>query len=201
MEKVRRKWGLTPRSKGAPTAGHQGPAGGTLYIFANRALASCRWRPLSSHVRPRTPSPFRPRRFGGDCMHHSGNCGRSWSHCSARAPWLARQTLRRIFWPVGCWRFAPFEQSVGCGRFAPFEQSVCRAAVSGRAAVLPQRSGSTGGHFISLDRVPAPPERLAKECPLHPPASRLCPRGRPRCLAPGTARLLAPAACAAPNEA
>ena len=44
-----------------------------------------------------------------------------------RAPWLARQTLRRIFRPVGCWRFAPFEQSV------------CRAAVSGRAAELPQR--------------------------------------------------------------
>jgi hypothetical protein len=43
--------GLTPRSSGAPTAGHQGPVGGTLYIFANRALASCRCRPLSSNVR------------------------------------------------------------------------------------------------------------------------------------------------------
>ena len=42
---------LTPRSSGAPTAGHQGPAGGTRYIFANRALASCRCRPLSSNVR------------------------------------------------------------------------------------------------------------------------------------------------------
>ena len=42
---------LTPRSSGAPTAGHQGPAGGTRYIFAVRALASCRRRPLSSNVR------------------------------------------------------------------------------------------------------------------------------------------------------
>jgi hypothetical protein len=29
-----------------------GPVGGTLYIFANRARASHRWRPLSSNVRP-----------------------------------------------------------------------------------------------------------------------------------------------------
>ena len=43
---------LTPRSSGAPTAGHQGPAGGTLYIFASPGLASCRCRPLSSNVRP-----------------------------------------------------------------------------------------------------------------------------------------------------
>jgi hypothetical protein len=47
---------LTPRSSGAPTAGHQGPVGGTLYIFANRALASCRRRPLSSNVRPHKPT-------------------------------------------------------------------------------------------------------------------------------------------------
>ena len=42
---------LTPRSSGAPTAGHQGPVGGTRHIFATRALASCRRRPLSSNVR------------------------------------------------------------------------------------------------------------------------------------------------------
>jgi len=47
---------LTPRSKGAPAAGHQGPVGGTRYIFANRALASHRWRPLSSNVRPHKPT-------------------------------------------------------------------------------------------------------------------------------------------------
>ena len=45
--------GLTFRSSGAPTAGHQRPAGGTRYIFAVRALASYRRRPLSSNVRPR----------------------------------------------------------------------------------------------------------------------------------------------------
>ena len=42
---------LTPRSSGAPTAGHQARAGGTLYIFASPGLASCRCRPLSSNVR------------------------------------------------------------------------------------------------------------------------------------------------------
>ena len=40
--------GLTWRSTGAPTAGHQAPAGSTVYIFASRGLASCRWRPVTS---------------------------------------------------------------------------------------------------------------------------------------------------------
>ena len=57
----RRAWparrGLTLRSSGAPTAGHQRPAGGTRYILAVRALASCRRRPLSSNVRPRKTKP------------------------------------------------------------------------------------------------------------------------------------------------
>jgi hypothetical protein len=44
---------LTPRSSGAPTAGHQARSGGTRYIFASPGLASCRCRPLSSNVRPR----------------------------------------------------------------------------------------------------------------------------------------------------
>ena len=45
--------GLTPRSSGAPTAGHQARSGGTRYIFASPGLASCRRRPLSSNVRQR----------------------------------------------------------------------------------------------------------------------------------------------------
>jgi hypothetical protein len=45
---------LTPRSSGAPTAGHQSRAGGTLYIFTGPGLASCRRRPLSSNVMPRS---------------------------------------------------------------------------------------------------------------------------------------------------
>ena len=54
---------LTPRSSGVPTASHQRPVGGTLYIFATRALAACRCPPLSSYVGPRMPtltgtSPF-----------------------------------------------------------------------------------------------------------------------------------------------
>ena len=44
--------GLTTRSSGAPTAGHQARSGGTRYIFASPGLASCRRRPLSSNVRP-----------------------------------------------------------------------------------------------------------------------------------------------------
>ena len=44
--------GLTPRSSRAPTAGHAGPAGGTLYIFASRARASHRRCLLNSNVRP-----------------------------------------------------------------------------------------------------------------------------------------------------
>ena len=44
--------GITPRSSGAPTAGHQARSGGTRYIFATPGLASCRCRPLSSNVRP-----------------------------------------------------------------------------------------------------------------------------------------------------
>jgi hypothetical protein len=43
--------GLTLRSSGAPTAGHQRPVGGTRYIFTARGLVACRWLPLSSNVR------------------------------------------------------------------------------------------------------------------------------------------------------
>ena len=48
------KWCLTPRSSRAPTACHAGPAGGTLYIFANRARAPHRRCRLNSNVRHRT---------------------------------------------------------------------------------------------------------------------------------------------------
>ena len=63
--------GLTPRSSGAPTAGHQARSGGTRYIFASPGLASRRRLPLSSNVRahkPHEPIPLqrtrsmRPRR-------------------------------------------------------------------------------------------------------------------------------------------
>jgi hypothetical protein len=39
---------ITCRSTGAPTAGHQPPAGGTRYIFPGRGLVACRRRPVSS---------------------------------------------------------------------------------------------------------------------------------------------------------
>ena len=68
MRGYRRPRGLTPRSSGAPTAGHQARSGGTRYIFASPGLASYRCRPLSSNVRdtkaPCSPTPRqqRPRR-------------------------------------------------------------------------------------------------------------------------------------------
>jgi hypothetical protein len=46
--------GLTPRSTRRATAGHLGPVGGTRYIFANRAKASCRSAPVNSNVMPRS---------------------------------------------------------------------------------------------------------------------------------------------------
>ena len=45
--------GLTLRSSGAPTAGHQAQAAGALHIVCALGLASCRCRPLSSNVRRR----------------------------------------------------------------------------------------------------------------------------------------------------
>ncbi len=39
---------ITCRSTGAPTAGHQAPAGGTRYIVPGRGLVACRRRPVSS---------------------------------------------------------------------------------------------------------------------------------------------------------
>ena len=46
--------GITPRSSRAPTAGHQAPATGTVYIFCGRGLASHRRCRLSSNVRRHT---------------------------------------------------------------------------------------------------------------------------------------------------
>ena len=55
---------LTPRSTGAPTAGHQAQAGGTRYIFTGPGLASCRRRPVTSNVRPgKTRSVALPAEF------------------------------------------------------------------------------------------------------------------------------------------
>ena len=48
--------GLTPRSSGAPTAGHQARACGTSSILTGPGLASCRRRPLSSNVRRWVPA-------------------------------------------------------------------------------------------------------------------------------------------------
>ena len=51
------RWGLTPRSSGAPTAGHAGhQALGLRPILRLLSSASCRRRPLSSNVRHHTSS-------------------------------------------------------------------------------------------------------------------------------------------------
>jgi hypothetical protein len=64
------KRGITPRSTGAPTAGHQRPVGGTRYIFTARALASCRRRPVTSNVMPRSNTVRRHcLRFEGQHAH------------------------------------------------------------------------------------------------------------------------------------
>ena len=60
----RTQCGLTPRSSGAPTAGHQARSGGTRYIFASPGLASCRRRPLNSNVRRRKGAS------AVDCAHY-----------------------------------------------------------------------------------------------------------------------------------
>ena len=80
--------GITPRSSGAPTACHQRPAGGTRYIFATRALASCRRRPLSSNVR-------HPRNAFSPLHHHEYN-----KHARRLDYW---SLLSRLRWHEG-WR-------------------------------------------------------------------------------------------------
>jgi hypothetical protein len=48
-----RRWGLTPRSSGAPTARRPGREALAQAIMRLAARAPCRRRPLSSNVRPR----------------------------------------------------------------------------------------------------------------------------------------------------
>ena len=48
--------GLTGRSTGAPTAGHQARAAGTRYIVCGPGLASTRRRPVNSALGPATPN-------------------------------------------------------------------------------------------------------------------------------------------------
>ena len=87
---------LTPRSSGAPTAGHQRPVGGTRYIFTARALASCRRHPLSSNVRPHRTRP--------DCTY---------AQLSHEHPKRLRFLLPRLTGP----------QAVGSGiRYAPSQR-------------------------------------------------------------------------------
>ena len=64
---------LTPRSTGAPTAGHQALAGGTRYIFTSPGLASCRRRPVTSNVRPRKNTPRLKHHRGVQLLHEKAH--------------------------------------------------------------------------------------------------------------------------------
>ena len=97
--------GLTPRSSGAPTAGHQARAGGTRYIFTGPCLASCRRRPLSSNVRPHeSPTVALPRsthtrplmqKLTGACL-----CG------NIRYRLIGEAVVSRICWCLDCQRIS-----------------------------------------------------------------------------------------------
>ena len=72
--------GLTPRSSGAPTACHQAPATGTVYILCGRGLASHRWCRLTSNVRrcPTQSANYMPK------QPNSHFAARAWRHACSR---------------------------------------------------------------------------------------------------------------------
>ncbi len=116
---------LTPRSSGAPTAGHQARSGGTRYIFASPGLASCRCRPLSSNVRPHKRTPQHVHRF-----------------CSAQHRWrappveLRRAATYALRWPRMARR----------GRKAPGSEPSHACSVQLAASALRFDRTSTAAH-------------------------------------------------------
>ena len=91
--------GLTIRPRGAPTACHQAPATGTLYIVCRRGLASHRRRPLTSNVRPQmaaaTPSRANKCRGSTRATVASATC----PECAAARPAVRTSAgLREDVW-------------------------------------------------------------------------------------------------------
>ena len=107
------KRGLTPRSSGSTTAGHQARAGGTRYIFTGPGLASCRCRPLSSNVRPqkslndsRPADQFLERPGHMGCRHSNTLRGRCVALLGKKVRTFAPESQR---WSstYHCWRRHP----------------------------------------------------------------------------------------------
>ena len=114
---------LTPRSRRGPTASHQGPAGGTRYIFAARALASCRRSRLTSNVRRRRNAPLKHRRVfqqpsqeSRSLLHRGSTRMHQATSCAGRARGPGRHQLQ--FRPRRCRRAPWSSASVGhhCAR-------------------------------------------------------------------------------------
>ena len=129
--------GLTPRSSGAPTAGHQARSGGTRYIFASPGLASCRRRPLSSNVRRRVRGvSLRLHRWikanalasfmvSSESHRHSTLC--SGSHLVRRQRFRgSRVRTLPLTWSVRSHTCLPFRSSwSSCSRSRPNPMQAC----------------------------------------------------------------------------
>ena len=146
--------GLTPRSRRGPTAGHQGPVGGTRYIFANRALASCRWSRLSSNVRPHT------NRYRWLAQHREQPVPRTvqvqlsrFGNVTAKTPVLARTALAnvRAGSPSLGFYMCASRQLAGAVRLLASVSSWNHRP----SMVSPSFSGVQGGGIVSASAAPA----------------------------------------------
>jgi hypothetical protein len=197
--------GLTPRSSGAPTAGHPAQACGTWCIIAALGLASCRRRPLSSNVRPawqQRPSPSTrlagasrlenlPARVGSSQSRHRQLAkarlrarlgSHTWAlilallHCCAAA-----QERRLEAWPAG-W-VAALPRAPGASQ----TQRLCGCHLGGARCAAPVRAGltrhstgpSTAAHLGPASAVALSCAGRAKlPCRSGPVSSNVRPRNR-----------------------
>ena len=167
---------LTPRSSGAPTAGHQARSGGMRCIFASPGLASCRRHPLSSNVRPRmlTSAASAPCfetqqrgtsafvAYGKHCTASSDSAGSKQPLFSAHH--LSWHSARTSFAKLrGSCRLGAFFSSQGPSLSASSYVSTCCAAATQLRTVqglTPRSSGApTAAHqarSVVLDHSPQP---------------------------------------------
>ena len=152
---------LTPRSSGAPTAGHQARSGGTRYIFASPGLASCRRRPLSSNVKPTLrPTVSYGLRVCPNCTDNSRieylclRGDRKWP------PELTRSTLNLYShgghaWRASCvsclfWQYAVVEAAATLRLQSRPLNSVTTRACPGRNAAVAMLGSYAESHAITL---------------------------------------------------
>ena len=88
--------GLTPRSSRAPTACHQAPATGTVYIVCGRGLASCRRCRLNSNVRQRKPPVVTVQLLRLQLANFQGQGQRTSDGQSANSSWKETEHLARL---------------------------------------------------------------------------------------------------------